>query len=267
MTTKLFHLPPEILLQILQILPLTPLLRFAQTSRYARTLAYSNVQNLSLAIYPSHRNSWYNKLFATHHKPRHALAAAVQIPRAWDFNYSTLAVFHDKIIASIVDRHAFALQRLDLTLWRLSMPIAKALIQLPALRELSIHIETVQAVPRTHMTMQRKEEIEAWSSLASNPAFMTSINTLTVNHAEINATQLDGLLARAERLQEVRLSRCDMLTSDIWSYAQLHQLHHLSLTDCTNVHVDDAAVDAISKMVQLQVRELHPKHFHHSYRG
>lgn len=267
MTTKLFHLPPEILLQLLEILPLTPLLRFAQTSRYARNLAYSNVQNLSLAIYPSHRSSCHNKLFSSQHKPRHAHAATIQIPRAWDFDHWTLAIFHDKIIASIVGRHAFALQRLDLTLWRLSTLIAKALKRLPALRELSIQIETVHAIPRTYMTMQRKEEIEAWSSLASDPAFLASINTLIIKHAEINATQVDRLLAGAERLREMRLSRCDMLTSDVWSSAQLCRLHHLSLTDCTNVHVDGTAVETISKMVQLQVRQLHSKHFQRDYRG
>ena len=267
MTTQLFHLPPEILLQILDSLPITPLVRFAQTSKYARNLAYSNVQDLSLAIYPSHRNSWHNKLFAAGHKPKHALNAAIQIPRAWEFDYSTLIKFHDKVIASIVTRHACALQKVDLTVWRMSKPMAKAISQLPALRELGVSIESLQAIPRAYMNMQREEECAAWSQLASNPAFMGSVNTLIIKNAEINTTQLSDLTNGAERWKDLRLSRCNMLTSEIWSSTRLRSLHHLSLTDCVNVHVKEAAVDTISKMNRLQVRQLHSKHCHCSSRG
>lgn len=254
MSTQFFRLPPEIILQILEALPLTPLLRFAQASQYARNLAHSNIKSLSLAIYPSHRNSWHNKLFASRHKPKHALHAAIQIPRAWDFEYSTLVIFHDKIIASILSRHACALQKLDLTLWRLSIPIAKAVAQLPALRELAIRIESLQAVPRAYMSLQRKEEVEAWSLLASNTSWMNSVQALTIKNAGINATQLLKLVYEAERLSDLRLSRCDMLTSPLWSSENLRRLHHLSLTDCANVHINEIAVDAISKMDRLQVR-------------
>ncbi|KAF3035598.1 hypothetical protein E8E11_000354 [Didymella keratinophila] len=234
-----------------------PLVRFAQTSKYARSLAYSNVQNLSLAIYPSHRSSWHNKLFAARHKPKHNLNAAIQIPRAWEFDYSTLIKFHDKVVASILTRHACALQKLDLTVWRMSKPIAKAIGQLPALRKLCVSIESLQAIPRACMTMQRKEECAAWSQLASNPAFMGSVNTLMIKNAEINTTQLSDLVNEAERLKDLRLSSCNMLTSEFWSSTRLRSLHHLSLTDCVNVHVNEASVDTISKMNRLQVLDLH----------
>jgi hypothetical protein len=257
MSTQLFHLPPEVLLQVLESLPITPLLRFGQTSKYARSLAYSNVQDLSLAIYPSHRNSWHNKLFAARYKPNHALNAAIQIPRAWEFDYSTLIKFHNKVIASILTRHACALQKLDLTLWMLSKPIAKVISQLPAARELSISIESLQTVPRAYMSLQRKEECAAWSLLAWNSAFMDSVNTLIIRNAEINTTQLLDLINGAERLKDLRLTSCYMLTSEIWSTTTLRKLHHLSLTDCPNIHVNEAAVDTISKMNRLQVRQLH----------
>ncbi|KAF1934073.1 uncharacterized protein M421DRAFT_112105 [Didymella exigua CBS 183.55] len=252
MTTKLFYLPPEILLKILEALPVTPLLRFAQTSQYARNLAHSNLTSLSLAIHPSHRKSWHSKLLATSHKPKHALNAVIRIPRAWEFDYSTLIKFHDKIIASILTRHACALQKLDLTIWRLSKPIAKAIIKLPALRELSIRIETHQAIPRAHTTLQRKEEVEAWSILASNPGFIASVNVLAIANAEITTGQLQELITGAGRLRGLTLCSCDMLTSTLWSSENLRMLHHLSLTDCGNVHVNETAVGAISKMERLQ---------------
>lgn len=246
---------------------MTPLLRFAQTSQYARNLAYSNVQDLSLAIYPSHRNSWYNKVFIAQHKPKYALDAAIQIPQARNFNYSTLAIFHDKIVASILSRHAYTLQRVDLTLWKLSIPVANALTQLPALRELSIRIAMPQTVPRAEMTAQRKEENEAWSLLTSKPAFMASINALTIENAEINAMQLSDLLVGTGRLKDLWLSKCNMLTSSLWSSAQLRRLYHLSLSDCTNVHIHDLAVETISKMDRLQVRRPQSKRCQYSCRG
>jgi hypothetical protein len=267
MTTQLFHLPPETILQILESLHITSLVRFAQTSKYARSLAYSNIQDLSLAIYPFHRNSWQNKLFAARHKPKHALNAAIQIPQAWEFEYSTLTKFHDKIIASVLTCHACALQRLDLTLWRMSEPVAAAISQLTALRELSISIESLQAMPRAYMSMQRKEEITAWSRLASNPTFMGRVNTLLIKNAEINTAQLSDLINGVERLRELRLSTCNMTTSEIWQTARLHGLHHLRLTDCPNIHVNEAAVDTISKMNRLQVRQLHSKHCQYGSRG
>lgn len=256
MTTQLFHLPPEILLQILEALPLTPLLRFARTSQHARSLAHSNIKDLSLAIYPSHRSSWHNKLIATPHEPKHAHNAVIQIPRAWEFDYSILIKFHDKILASILTRHAYALRKLDLAVWRLSNPIAKAITRLPALRELSINVEPFQAIPRVHMTMQRKEEVEAWSLLAANTGFISSINAIKIQNAEISTRQLLDLISGAERLKDLRLYSCDMLTSTLLSSPRLRTLHHLSLADCRNVHINETVVGAISKMKKLKVRDI-----------
>lgn len=268
MPTHIFDLPPELLIQILSSLSTNPLLRFAQTSQYARSLAYSDLQNLSLAVYPSHRSSWHNKLFATQHKPKYDRSKTIQIPRAWDFEYSTLLKFHSKIIASILERHAFALQRLELTLWTISLPIAQALASLPVLRELTIRIEATHSVPRSYINPQRREERQAWDLLASNPASMHQMHTLKIENAEVTVGQISGLLSGTERLQELRLRKCDMLTSSIWSTPELQNLHHLSITDCINVHVASPALDAISKMHRLKVRQSQPHithcHYHHN---
>lgn len=253
MPTQLFDLPPEILLQILSTLPINHLLRFAQTSQFARSLAYSNLHNLSLAVYPSHRSSWHNKLFTTQQKPQYDRHRVIQIPQAWDFDYSTLLSFHNKIITSILNRHAFALQRLELTLWTISMPIARALASLQGLRELTVRIEATHSMPRAYMNLQRKEECRAWDLLASTSSFMNQVQILTLEGAEITAGQLSGLLSDTERPRELRLSKCDMLTSSIWSSPRLAGLQHLSITDCVNVHVNEMALETISKMHRLQV--------------
>lgn len=260
MPLVLLDLPPELLIQILTALPTKPLLKFAQTSQYARSLAYSNLHTLSLAILPSHRSSWYNKLFSTQHEqkpPSHPdydpHKVLIRIPQAWNFDYPTLTKFNNKIIASILYRHGCTLQSLDLTLWTLSVPIAQALAALPALRSLSVRIENVQPTPRTHLSSQRKEEQKAWAALASAPGFTWQLRALRIENAELGAAQLGSILNGPRFLSELVLSRCDMLTSSLWDTARLEGLLHLRVADCVNVHVNQTALGTISKMHRLQV--------------
>jgi hypothetical protein len=254
MSVRLLNLPPEILLQILSKLSIKPLLRFAQTSQYARKLAYTDLQALSLAVCPSHQDSWHNKLFAARRKPEHDLHASVQIPRACDFSYTTLLTFHNKIIASILDRHAQTLQRLELALWTLSASVAESIKTLSALRELSIRIESVHTVPRAYLCVQKREECKAWTVLASKA---NSIHALRIENAEINASQLLDIVGGAAQLRDLSLSGCSMLTSSIWDVTGLTKLHKLSILRCPNIHVSDTAVQTISTMHRLQVRPLH----------
>lgn len=255
MATSLLNLPSEILLQILSKLSIQPLLRFAQSSHHARTLAYTDIHALSLAVCATHQDFWHYKLSATRFEPEHDLYTAIQIPGAWDFPYNTLLAFHNKVIASILSRHAFTLQKVDLMLWTLSPTIAQAIAALPAIKQLSIRIESVQTVPRVHINTQkqRRQEYTAWSLLASDPSWMHSVKSLRIENAEVNTSQLLSIVDSATRLQDLRLSACTMLTSSIWKSARLHTLHLLEMLGCVNVHIDKPELETISKMNRLQV--------------
>lgn len=264
MPLPLLELPPELLLQILSPLPTKSLLQFAQTSHYALSLAYSNLHTLSLALAPTYQSIWHAKLFAAtqfpeppSHPDYDPHAVQIQIPQAWDFDYPTLLTFHNKIISSILNRHACALQKLDLTLWTLSIPIAQALAKLPALRDLSITTASAQAIPRAYTSPQRREESRAWNLLAMTANWTRRVQILRIENAEIATAQLCDLLSKTETLQQLTLHQCDMLTSTLWPAPALEQLHNLRITDCINIHIQQPALDAISKMQGLQVR-LHP---------
>jgi len=256
MALPLLNMPPEILLQILSHLPIAPLLRFAQTSSYARSLAFTDLHALSLAILPCHRAPWHTNLPTTQHKPIHRLQAAIHIPQASDFDYPTLLTFHNKLVASILTRHACTLQKLELSLWTLSPGIARALTSLPALRKLRIRIERTQAVPRAYVALQRTEESAAWTALACAPSWMHSLRVLSIEDAGVGAAQLLGIVDGAAKLCDLRLSSCDMLTSSIWDAERFGGLQYLRITECANVHVNEAALRVISKMRTLQVRQL-----------
>ncbi|KAJ4992672.1 hypothetical protein SVAN01_01718 [Stagonosporopsis vannaccii] len=258
MVLPILNLPSEIILQILSNLPITPLLRFAQTSQLARNLAYTNLHALSLAIRPTHRARWHSDNISTiQHKPIHPLYAAIQIPQASDFDYATLLTFHSKLFASILHRHACTLQKLELTLWTLSPAIARAVIRLPLLRELRIVLEHTQAIPRAYKALQRREETAAWNVLACAPSWTRSLRALSIQNAGISAEQLLGIVEGATRLRDLRLSSCDMLTNSIWGAGSFGGLQYLGVTDCANVHVNEAAVRVISKIQKLEVLDLH----------
>jgi hypothetical protein len=262
MPLPLLELPPELLIQILTTLPVKPLLKFSQTSRYARALAYSNLHTLSLAIYPSRRSSRNNRLIPTHlepklqsHRDHDPHKILVRIPQAWDFDYPTLLSFHTAVVADILNRHACTLHNLDLSLWTLSIPIAKAICTLPALRSLSLRIESVQYVPRPYLNVQRKEERTAWDLLAVAPTWPSQIHTLRIENAEVTTGQLSSILSKTARLADLHLRGCDMLTGSFWESSSLASLHSLRVIDCSNVHMKETALDAISKMIELQVRQ------------
>jgi hypothetical protein len=269
MPLPLLELPPELLIQILASLPISPLLKFAQTSRYARNLAYSNLHSLSLAVSASRRPTWYKKLV---HLPVDSLPPSridrephkilVRIPQAWDFSYPTLFNFHNKIITSVLSRHATTLRTLELTLWTLSTSVAQALANLPALRELKIKIENLQPIPRTQLNLHRKQERDSWDIICQRAIWAPQIQHLRIENAEITSTQISTLLTKTTQCTGLELIRCDMLTNGLFdslnslTCAKIqHSLESLSVVHCGNVHLNQTALEAISKMHRLQVRQ------------
>ncbi|ORY11495.1 hypothetical protein BCR34DRAFT_587838 [Clohesyomyces aquaticus] len=65
MARSLLSLPPEILLNILHVLPIPSLLKFSQTCRFSHDLAISNLHTLSMGIYPSRMSCIVGRLAAT----------------------------------------------------------------------------------------------------------------------------------------------------------------------------------------------------------
>ncbi|KAJ4325526.1 hypothetical protein N0V94_000669 [Neodidymelliopsis sp. IMI 364377] len=271
MPLPLLELPPELLIQILASLPISPLLKFAQTSRYARNLAYSNLHSLSLAISSSRRPTWYEKLVPL---PVDSLPPSridcephkilVRIPQAWNFSYPTLFNFHNKIITSVLNRHATTLKTLELSLWTLSTSVAQALADLPALRELKIKVENLHPVPRAQLNLQRKQEREAWDILSQSAIWPPRIQHLRIENAEITSTQISTLLTKTTQCAGLELIRCDMLTNALFDSLNSptcakvqHSLESLGVIHCGNVHLNQTALEVISKMHRLQTLDLH----------
>ncbi|KAF1958551.1 hypothetical protein CC80DRAFT_545891 [Byssothecium circinans] len=80
MAHSILDYPPELLVHILNFLPVQTLLRFGQTSRYSRSLANSSLHTLSLGIYPSRVSATISQLSATHYPQPKEVATAFLLP-------------------------------------------------------------------------------------------------------------------------------------------------------------------------------------------
>ncbi|KAI4703282.1 hypothetical protein J4E81_002160 [Alternaria sp. BMP 2799] len=190
-TPHLLDLPTEILNQILTPLPTSSLLRFSETSRHARVLANANLHTFSLGIAP------LAPAFFKYLDPAITTSTAnpydiwLRIPQARSYEYLTLHNFQSALVTSILKRHGTMLQHLNISVWALTLPMAKAITSLRALRTFSLRIESgvryVRGIPRSRIAIEREEQGKAWEVLTES------------------AVEWSG------RLTVVRLENCDTL--------------------------------------------------------
>jgi hypothetical protein len=295
MSPSLLSIPPELLVNILAFLPIQPLLKFSQTSRYAHSLASSSLHTLSLEIHPSRVSALIAHVATTQYPqpkettsffllPHHASSSeqgdssevsymakdpstlnnpykvSVLIPDAQTFDYTTLLNFHTALTSSVLFRHGATLRHLDLSLWTLTIPTAKALAGLPALRVLSIRIEDfpqVRAVPHTRATTQRTEEREAWSLLTQTAIWAPRLNALRIEGGELNTAQLSILLSKVRWCRELWFCKCVMIDYSLWKFLASEWkgrsvLQILGVSRCGG-KLDEEVLDWIGGLKSLRV--------------
>ncbi|KAF2691532.1 hypothetical protein K458DRAFT_324950 [Lentithecium fluviatile CBS 122367] len=146
---------------------------------------------------------------------------SVLIPDAQIYDYTTLLAFHTALIKSILLRHSSTLRHLDLSLWTFTVPIAKAVASLYALRTLSIRIEDslhVRAVPRRQLASQRIEQKEAWEILTKTAVWAPRLKALRIEGGELSVADLSRLLNKSRWCHEVWLCKCPSLRKELWSW-------------------------------------------------
>lgn len=262
MTNTLLNLPPELLINILSLLPIQSLLRFSESNQYCHSLAKTSLHSLSLAVHTTRVSSIISYLattrypnpklavscFSSHNReragsdearkaPRSVLEewsttnsqpedddpykVSVVIPDAHDFNFATLLSFHTALTRSILLRHGATLRHLELTCWTLTIPVAKALASLPALRALSVRNDDfphARAVPRKQAVKQRDEERQAWSILSSTAVWASRLRALRIEGGEISSAHLFTLLGRSGAVRELWLYKCSFIGKELWAF-------------------------------------------------
>jgi hypothetical protein len=304
MAPSILDYPPELLIHILNFLPVQALLRFGQTSRSSQSLANSSLHTLSLGVHPSPISVILSKLGATlYPQPKHAISAfippaqlasspirstgtsissrrssleshflqenhldndpyevSVLIPNAQAYDYPTLLNFNTALTTSILTRHGGTLRNLDLSLWTLTTPTARAISGLSALRALSIRIEDfphVRNVRRSQMVIQKAEQRTAWDLLSTAAVFTPRLHALRIEGGEVNTTQLSRLLGQSRWCSELWLSKCTEIGEELWDWLGNEweartALRILGVMRCGG-QLEENAMDAIGRLRNLQV--------------
>lgn len=192
---------------------------------------------------------------------------SVLIPDAQTFDHMTLLSFHTALTKSILTRHGVTLRNLELSLWTLTTPIAKALSDLSALRALSVRIEDlphVRAVPRSRIAAQRHEQREAWTLLANTAVWAPRLTALRIEGGEITSTQMVTLLRRSRWCRELWACKCSLIGKKLWSFLGSKEwegraaLRILGIMRCGG-QLDEEVLDVIGGLSALQVSHVLPK--------
>lgn len=296
MTTPLLSFPPELLVNVLSFLPIPALLKFSETSRYSHSLANASLHTLSLGIHPSRVSGLISNLAATqcpqpkkvgssfslldpcaqaiwrttedpdaHVTNNGPYQVSVLIPDAQAFDYTTLVSFHTALTKSVLIRHGATLRNLELSLWTLTAPIAKALSTLSALRALSIRIEDfphVRAVPRRLIASQRVEQRKAWDTLVKTAVWAPRLTALRIEGGDISTNQLRTLLQKSRWCRELWLCKCSLIGKEFWRFLGNEwegrtALRILTIMRC-GAHLDEEILNIIGSLRDLQVSRLYP---------
>ncbi|KAG9187746.1 hypothetical protein G6011_05617 [Alternaria panax] len=226
MTTHLLDLPTEILNQILTSLSTSSLLRFSETSHHARTFVNANLRTLSLGIAPlnppffnllEHDQSINKTIGITSTKRPYAIW--LRIPKAQVDEYWALLNFQSALVTSILKRHGAMLQNLEISVWALTLPMARAIANLRALRRFSLRIERAVNGPRSRIAVEREEQGRAWELLTkSTPVWSCGLMRLELENCDLETEQLAALLKDSWRCEELGLDLCRYLGKSLWTW-------------------------------------------------
>ncbi|KAH6878043.1 hypothetical protein BKA58DRAFT_452030 [Alternaria rosae] len=264
-TCHLLDLPTEILNHILTPLPTSSLLHFSETSHHARILANANLHTLSLGIAP------LSPPFFKYLDPSitscttNPYAIWLRIPKATSYEYLTLLNFQSALVTSILKRHGTMLQHLEISVWALTLPMAKAIKGLRALRTFSLRIESgvryVRGVSRSRIAVEREEQGKAWEVLTeSAPEWSGRLTTLRLENCDVRAEQLVVLLRETKGCKELGLNRCRYLGREMWmclgEWEGRGKLRVLDVAECGGLLGDEAG-EAVGRLDGLQTLNLY----------
>ncbi|KAH7405949.1 hypothetical protein DE146DRAFT_428792 [Phaeosphaeria sp. MPI-PUGE-AT-0046c] len=296
MASSLVDLPPEILIPTLALLPNRSILKFSQCSRYARALANSSLHTLNVAFRPStldedlllatqpssvtglsirRKHCTEQCLGARHMYPCRLIhqrqgnlpsidetqsdKTIIRVPNADLYEYGTLVNFHSALLSSILGRHHNALQDIDISIWALTTPIAKAVARVQSLRKLSITIqECFQARgPQRRFTA---EQTTAWDVLCTLATSNGRLSTLRIEKGNLTHLQLFRLLANNPRCYTLQLLGCGAIGKVLWEFLGgkwegRNNLRALTLADCGGT-LGQATLENIGKLKGLETLDL-----------
>jgi hypothetical protein len=293
MSTLLLDLPPELLIPTLALLPPSSLLKFSQCSRYAQSLANSSLHTLNLEFGPpSYQEDFFlptrrmpvepssrffplssrRRSLATKHSHFHMLGrrdnqastssnaiykSTIRIHNADSYGYSALISFQSVLLSSILARHRNALQNIDITLWAFTVPMAKAISELSALRFLSVRVQEPYFTKRSPQESCKAAQLAAWQILATSTVWAGRLLVLKIENADITDSCLFRLLEKNPYCRNLSLIKCALISSALWDFLGMDwkgrdTLQTLVVAECGGM-LNTATLELIGKFQRLEV--------------
>jgi hypothetical protein len=187
-------------------------------------------------------------------KDKHPHKTIIRMDEALKYDYGTMINFQSVLLSNILARHDNALRNIDITVWSFTVPVAKAITMLPALRQLSIKIQDCYYA-RGAQRKYLHEQSAAWEVLASSCS--RRLETLSVENADIEEAMLFRLLANNSECRELRLKGCNAVGEALWDFLGKEWLGRstlrvLAVGGCGG-DLNEATLKAVEIMEQLQV--------------
>ena len=257
----LASLPPEVLLEIMQFLPINGLLDFGLTCKRYHAIQQRSLTSLRLGVFHSKLSGMVNLMEAT---ANNSCLHSVQmiLPKQGPKNKECVIFKQNRSVQEVVAKYQNSLRDLELAMWEFQEGTASLLAGLGNLRHLSIRLDH----PHTrHPAIKQGFWQEApgstiWNHLAPKagraPA-LGRLQSLNLERAGVTDYQLKLLLKSNPQIRELRLRKCFNLTKETFKYLASSKLGgrleilHFTMVDSS--HIDDELLEYIGVMPKLKV--------------
>ena len=270
-------LPPEIIREVLQYLPIPSLFAFGQTSKTNHAITSAAFSCLRLGIFPSRLNGMMCMLEASTTKPS-THSVQLVLPKRDSRSKEMVIRKQNLILASIISRHGQTLRDLEIALWELDTSAAESIGQLRNLRHLSMKLDhphtRFSGIDRSFWKIAPAST--AWNALYSprltdetSQAIQKSqkgfrrLESLNLERAGITDYQIQRILDDNPNITDLRLQKCLGLTNDFFKYlirSNVGQgLRIFHFTHNESEWLDERVLQYIGQLPNLHVSQSVPK--------
>ena len=261
--SSISSLPPEILRDVLEYLPVSALLSFGGTSKYNHAIQSITLSKLRVGVFPSRINAMIS-LLDTHDDHSKTHNVQIVLPKKDGKSKKMVIRNQNQIIFNVVGKYQHTLQDLEVTLWDLQSA-AESIAKARNLRSLSIRLDH----PNTrYADLDRSFWKDApgskfWNSLyekGKGSKVFGRLESLSLERSGITDYQLQCILEENPRITQLRLRKCFGLTegflqnlarSDLGKSLRL-----LHFTQNTMEWVDERILNHVKGLPSLTVRIL-----------
>ena len=259
--SSISSLPPEILREVLQYLPVSAVLSFGETSKYHHAIQSISLSKLRLGVFPSRINAMIS-LLDTHDDQSKNHAVQIVLPKKDGRSKEMVIQNQNKIISNVVSKYQLTLQDLDVTLWDLQSA-AESIGKARRLRSLSIRLDHpyTRYVDIDRSFWKHAPGSTVWNSLCGKGKDSTvfgRLESLRLERSGITDYQLQRILDENPQITQLRLWKCLGLTEDFLrnlACSDLGQtLRLLHFTQNTMGWVNERILKYVQGMPNLTVR-------------